>query len=54
MALLFEDREDYSSSLEYVKRALNIQELKLPLNHHELVLSGELVKRLLAKNNVAM
>jgi tetratricopeptide (TPR) repeat protein len=54
MALLFEDREDYNSALEYARKALDIQELKLPSNHHELILTSELVKRLLARNNVAI
>ena len=46
IALLSEEGKDYQSALEYGKRALRIQELKLSANNHELNLTNELVQRL--------
>ncbi|CAF4258230.1 unnamed protein product [Rotaria socialis] len=54
MGLLFEECKDYDAALECARKALNIQELKLPSNHNELILSSELVGSLLSKTNVAM
>lgn len=54
IALLLEDGKNYQSALEYGKRALHIQELKLPSNNRELNLTNELVQRLSSKNSMPM
>jgi hypothetical protein len=43
---MHEDRGEYELALEYAKRSLRIQSIKLPHYHSELKRSIELVERL--------
>jgi tetratricopeptide (TPR) repeat protein len=46
LSLIHEDRGEYKLALEYAKRSLYIQSIKLPYYHSELKQSSELVERL--------
>jgi tetratricopeptide (TPR) repeat protein len=46
LALLREERGEYIVALEHAKRALYIQQLKLPHTHQERIWSQEVVDRL--------
>lgn len=54
ISLVLKDQQDYKLALDYARKTLNIQQLKLPSNHDELRLSNELVQYLLIKANEIM
>ncbi|CAF1061237.1 unnamed protein product, partial [Adineta ricciae] len=54
IGLLFEECKDYPLAYEFASKALRIQQLKLPSDHSELILSNELVERLSILNNTTV
>jgi tetratricopeptide (TPR) repeat protein len=46
LALLYEERSEYTLAFEYAERALRIQQVKLPKTHQERKWSQKLVERL--------
>ncbi|CAF0906051.1 unnamed protein product [Adineta steineri] len=52
LGIIYAERDDeHTLALQYARRALHIQEVKLPPNHRELMLTMNLVQRISQQNN---